>query len=759
MFALMYKSVFGLRAVPWLLTLTLTVLASTRVAAQPAAAEQSAFITVNNPITDKVTSHVKTLTERIRQRHGEALKQEGDGKSGKPMRPLVIVYDFNPDKQPSSSPLYGSCRDLAAYLRSLNDVVTVAFVHKDVSRHTVLPVLACKEIVMASGDHVRLGHVLPDDSDQPPRAVAAFYKDDRVEYYRGIAEQFGRCPAVVLKMLDKNLEVRKAKRVGDADWWVDPRLPRPDGILTILSEVALPAGSAGFYGATSAKNFGLISGILQSRQEVAQEFRMPPSSLREDPLEGRAPKVWRVVVDGVFDKPMEERVRRRINRAIGQGANFLILELACGNGDPIIARDLADYIHDLKDNAGQHHVMTVAYVTPQSSNYALFLALSCTEIVMNAGARLGDFERVLQTVGPMDARQPALQPPSAELLSKSAVALAERRDYPAALIRGMVERDLIIHHAHAKKNPSVRRFLTEDELRTDREGEAQWVTAADSRIKDKDTLLVLDAGQATELGLSRHTAPNVTNVYQHFGLEEGQVRTIGPDWFEEFAGFLRLKIVAVILVMLGITCLILELKLPGIGLPGIVSALCFILFFWAHAGLAFTWLAVLLFILGLVLIALEIFVVPGVAVLGVSGVVLLLASLGLATMERWPQTEADWVSTGTSFGNFGLALIGAVFAAIVVARYLPSIPYANRLVLVPPSERAATLAEEATAESNPHAALLGAIGVAATTLRPAGMVRFGDEFVDVVAEGSYIPPGNRVQVIEIEGHRIVVKEV
>ena len=57
------------------------------------------------------------------------------------------------------------------------------------------------------------------------------------------------------------------------------------------------------------------------------------------------------------------------------------------------------------------------------------------------------------------------------------------------------------------------------------------------------------------------------------------------------------------------------------------------------------------------------------------------------------------------------------------------------------------------------AALLGAIGVAATPLRPAGKVQFGDDYVDVVAEGSYVLPGTRVQVIEIEGNRVVVKAV
>jgi membrane-bound serine protease (ClpP class) len=99
-------------------------------------------------------------------------------------------------------------------------------------------------------------------------------------------------------------------------------------------------------------------------------------------------------------------------------------------------------------------------------------------------------------------------------------------------------------------------------------------------------------------------------------------------------------------------------------------------------------------------------------------------------------------------------------AAFVLARYLPHIPFANRLMLKPHDE-AGEGAEEApaTAVQADLSGLLGAIGVAATPLRPAGKTQFGDDFVDVVAEGSYVPPGSRVQVIEIEGYRIVVKEV
>ena len=100
------------------------------------------------------------------------------------------------------------------------------------------------------------------------------------------------------------------------------------------------------------------------------------------------------------------------------------------------------------------------------------------------------------------------------------------------------------------------------------------------------------------------------------------------------------------------------------------------------------------------------------------------------------------------------------FVAFTLAWYLPHIPYANRLMLVPPGEQEDGADEAAAAKpSESMVALLGAIGVAATTLRPAGKAQFGDDYLDVIAEGDYVNPGSRVQVIEIEGNRIVVKEV
>ncbi len=250
-----------------------------------------------------------------------------------------------------------------------------------------------------------------------------------------------------------------------------------------------------------------------------------------------------------------------------------------------------------------------------------------------------------------------------------------------------------------------------------------------------------------------------------YGIKPDEVRTAGNDWLDEFLDVLRTPAMSVFLILLGATCLILELKMPGLGLPGVVAALCFVLFFWAnaHNGAGITMLAILLFILGLVLIGLEVFMLPGSAVFGISGAVLLIASLTLVTLDRWPQTTHDWVNLGGTVVTFSLSLAGSVVAALILAWFLPHIPYVNGLILKPPGEAVdedGLAVAQAPAVAAPDVSgLLGAIGVAATPLRPAGKVKFGDDYLDVVAEGSYVPPGSRVQVIEIEGFRIVVKEV
>jgi membrane-bound serine protease (ClpP class) len=102
--------------------------------------------------------------------------------------------------------------------------------------------------------------------------------------------------------------------------------------------------------------------------------------------------------------------------------------------------------------------------------------------------------------------------------------------------------------------------------------------------------------------------------------------------------------------------------------------------------------------------------------------------------------------------------MGAFALAFTIARFLPKVPYANRMILKAPSDKPETAVDNLPGAGE-AAELLGAIGTTNTALRPAGVVKFGDKFVDVVSDGGFIPAGIRVQVIQVEATRIVVKEV
>ena len=712
--------------------------------------ESGLFITVQNPITSEVVERVRAKTERALAGHNIR----------------KIIYDFNPGNHPSHSERFGPCRDLAAYLLSLRQIQTAAFVHNELTGHAVLPVLACQDLVMSR--EAKLGKALSDTEakEEPLRDK----DDDRVVAYRNVAEG-RRPPAIVLKTLDKNIEVVEATWKGGV-WYIDKSRQAEDaakGVVVTRQDPVLPRGDLGFYTAAEAQKFGLCTLLEESRAEVAEAYQLAPSSLREDPLEGHDPNPVRIKVDQPLTKEFAATIDRLIRQAIARRANFIILQLDGNGGDTQEARDLAEKLRSLKDDKEEFPVMTVAYIPKCAAGAAVFLALGCTEIAMAKEATIGHFDTAVSRprVG-FGFNKAHANPEDNKLLRESLVGLAREQGYSPLLAQGMLDPTLTIYRVQSQKGQAEWRLLSEEEWLEDQgpTGAHKWGNKALIKSGGKNgVLLTLDAQRAKELGLAREVVDDYADLQRAYGLMH--VRDAGYDFLYQLAQFLTHPLVSVFLIMIGIACLILELKMPGVGLPGVIAAVCFVLYFWAQSQLAgqMTMLAILLFVLGLILIGLEIFLMPGFTVPGISGVVLIVVSLALATLERKPETTQEWMSFGRALGAVGLSLAGAITLAFLIAWYLPSIPYANRMILQPPGEaRAGFEGEEeipalADAMNPALAALLGAIGVASTALRPAGIARFGDDFVDVISEGSYIPEGTRIQVIEIEGNRVVVKEV
>lgn len=720
------------------------VMAWMLLATTPALAQntEGLFVTVPNPITTEAVTRIKKqIQSRLDPQNPRA-------------KPEVIVFDFNPGDKPAATADYGECYNLAEFITKLRaTVTTVAFIHEKVSGHTVLPVLACKELVMSQTG--QLGPVVTE-------TVPAL-NQNKQDAYRETLEAFNKqgLLAVVQKMFDPGVKLvkgvnRQNGAVQFANAADEADLKQLAGAQPVKGVVD---GQLATYPARLARDVGLCTVIADTRREVGEVYGLSPTVSRDDPLQGDIPVVYSWKLTKEVDGSMRESVNRVIRDVRQKGGNVLILEIDCPGTDLSAARALAeDLIKAQNPDGDERPLQIIAFIPGTASPAGSVIAFGCSDIVMyrprpDAGgdaqeAEIGDFSKFLQSARPADA--------AAEL--ESIRRLANDRGYPGILIDGMFNKQLEILRVTGKTDRRLRKLMTREEFEKNK---SDW--NEDKTIKpggEKGQLLKLNATAAWENGLARflvdgNTIKDVTTAYGY-----PEAKDPDPGWLDKFAEFLRLPVVTVLLVVIGFTGLILELKVPGLTVPGIIAALCFILVFWSQSrfsGQTFV-LALLLFLLGLVLVGLEIFVLPGFGAPGIFGILCMLAGLGLVTLDRIPETSGEWTNLGLKVVYYLLAMVGALMLSFFIARFLPKLPGANRLVLDAPTQTAATAAEVLPGAVE-AAELLGAIGTANTPLRPAGVVKFGDKFVDVVSDGGFIPAGTRVQVIQVEGTRIVVKEV
>ena len=723
------------------LTLGLAVLAfilgrHQALLAQDPPPEDGIFITVPNPIKEESVEQIKVKIDRVRNQPNRSIKK--------------IVFDFNPQGKESNSTNYGVCYNLASYIRSLGlnqGIKTIGFVQAKTTGHTVLAALACTELVMTSD--ASLGQVVPGGT-LPEKSEMDFY-----------AKLAGSRAVFVQKMFDPNVQIMSGllnqntiyfdgRQVKEAPF-VTAKNPQP------VREFAV--GRVELYPGKVARHYELANKVLDvnpgtdKRDLVRLEYGLDKSALAELSLGERACKID---ISGTIDTIQHEKVTRQINEAKSRKEDTIFFVLDCAGGDPQAAFEMARDILELKD-ADERPITTVAWIPDRASDLGLFLAIACNDIVMFRGpnvendAVLGDFENFLKS-----------KTQNPDFLKKQFKELLElrkqngRSPIDPLLLDAMLDRDLVVVRGQNLKSGETKLFK-QAELEQDKD----W--RFDGAIKPKGKLLELRATTAKELRLTRETVDkkDVRAVYSLFQLEPKQVRDAEPHWLDSFAAFLRRKEVSIILILMGIAGLILEMKAPGLMLPGIVAALCFVLFFWSQSVMnqQIIYLAILLFILGMVLIAIEIFILPGFGITGLSGIILVIAGLGLATVDKIPSTTEEWGTLAGRVMQYGFTMVASTVVAVIFARYLPKIPYANRLMLVPPSDTTESGEPMFLPGAEQAASLLGKTGVSTSVLRPSGAAKFGDVMVDVVSEGDFIESGSLIQVVEVEGTRIVVKKM
>jgi membrane-bound serine protease (ClpP class) len=217
-----------------------------------------------------------------------------------------------------------------------------------------------------------------------------------------------------------------------------------------------------------------------------------------------------------------------------------------------------------------------------------------------------------------------------------------------------------------------------------------------------------------------------------------------------------INMISPLLLIIGIAGIYIEFKTPGFGLPGIVGIAAFALYFFGGyiAGLSgLEWIAV--FVVGLVLLALELFVFPGTTLLGLIGAALMLVALVMAMVDVYPGMPAlpTFKMLELPLRDLLIAFFGGAVAVVALSRWLPKTSFYGKLV----SQTASGVATVANIERQ-RVSRLGQVGIAISALRPGGKAQFGNEILDVISQGELIDKGHRVKIIGHSGAEAVVEE-
>jgi len=264
-------------------------------------------------------------------------------------------------------------------------------------------------------------------------------------------------------------------------------------------------------------------------------------------------------------------------------------------------------------------------------------------------------------------------------------------------------------------------------------------------------LLTLTGVRAVELGFATALVESQDAVLRRSGLSGAVVRTLAPNWGENFIRFLNHPVVAALLMAIIFFGIIAEVQTAGWGAPGAAALVALLLFLGGRYVVGLVGFEeLLLLLLGFALLVVEALFIPGFGVAGVVGILCLVGSLVLALLGHAP-TSGDLVG---ALYTMGFALVAAIAGAMVLFRYVERIPAWRRVTLTT-TQRPEEGYVARAADSN----LVGRIGIAATDLHPSGAIIIDGKRVDVVCEAGFVVHGARVRVLKHEGYRIVVEEV
>ena len=448
-----------------------------------------------------------------------------------------------------------------------------------------------------------------------------------------------------------------------------------------------------------------------------------------------------------------------IQEAENAGADAIVFDVDTPGGRVDSAINIIRSIQDTQ-------IPTIAFVNRQAISAGAMISIACNQIVMTSGGTIGDS-------APVNIQGQEVGEKAISYIQGTIRATAERENRNPDIAEAMVDKELILVKL---TDGQIVKLLPEEYDTLLEEGEEMEILCAQGK------LLTLSTQQALEYGFADAQAETLTELLAQYEIVEvsgtklplteggiaqrqrdlgvseinrlktlagARVTEVEATLADRIVFFITNPLISSLLLSLGVLGILIEIRTPGFGIPGFIGLLCVGLFFGGHmlTKIGAEW-AFLLFLIGVGLIVLEVFVIPGFGVAGILGITLMLGSIFFVFDKAYDfQTAIMWLSISVVLTS-GLVILAAFL--------LPDTALFRRFAL---STVMDTEMGYHSPGSDDFQGYLGQSGTALTPLRPSGTARIGGNRVDVVTVGNFIAQDSDIKVVEVEGSKVFVEAV
>ena len=550
-------------------------------------------IAVPLPIVGDADQRVRTQVRGVLEAHQ---------KKGSKQSPVLVLEFGGPESTDTDATgagsEIGSAFNLANFLTSdeLRGVQTVGYVRGKLEGHALLALMACREIVVdKDAELVGLAKL-----DQP-------ITDAERGMYAKIESQRHTLPAAVaIGLLDKNVPVAKVELKEGSRWATGDELEE-------LKQAPGYAGHTNLWQnndprAITAQDLrekhGFATHLVTDEANLRAQLKL--SDLSSDAAFTGEWRAIRIDLNGPINVALVSQAQRAIDDEMqraenaGEPINFISLQIDSAGGSAADSISLINHLEGLD----RQRVYVSAYVPALARGDAAIIAMPCDSIALGPNATLGGSgENVLSD---NDA---------ADLVERIRTICKARGDR-WSLWAAMVQRDLEVRKYTREGTNEVAHFCTAE--LDEQPDKGQWI--AGDVFVPKGQFFKVQGNEAQQLGLADHVVNNSGDYLRQFDLQH-QPRLVRHNWAHLFIDGMRQScMLPWLLIFFGVIAMMIEVSSPGVGLPGFISLVCFVLFFWLMLlnGTA-TSLEILLFVVGLVCVGVEIFILPGFGAFGFGG--------------------------------------------------------------------------------------------------------------------------------------------